>query len=91
MHNNSSSYSENYKDSTPQRAKIHKYPPLLVQAYSMLFILNQHLCRQGKSLELRILFQYHKIKSAIENWSKAEVEAIAEISLWRVLSEKSRP
>ena len=52
IHNNSSSYSENYKDSTPQRAKIHKYPPLLVQAYSMLFILNQHLCRQGKFFEL---------------------------------------
>jgi len=78
----------NYKDSTPQRPKIHRYQPirsfgypfdpsatlragfliaqgygyfradpLLVQAYYTLFILNEHLSRQGKSLELFIHFQ----------------------------------
>ena len=65
IHNNSSSYSQNYEDTTLLRARIRKYLHTRTQASLILFIPNHPLCRQVKSLELRIPPQHSQIKSAI--------------------------
>jgi hypothetical protein len=75
IHNNSSSIHKTTKTPRFLRMIICKYPHTRTQASLTLFIPNHPLCRQGKSLELRVAFKNSQIQLAISpGWAPRRLQ-----------------